>query len=81
MSRVITYAEAICEATDQCLGADANVYVMGLGVPDPKGVFGTTLGLKERQFRSKERARRPLFGEVAGMDMLPVAARAIVGQP
>ncbi len=48
MSRVITYAEAICEATDQCLAADANVYVMGLGVPDPKGVFGTTLGLKER---------------------------------
>ena len=37
--------------------------------------------LEERQFRAKERARRPLFGEVAGIDMLPVAARAIVGQP
>ncbi len=37
--------------------------------------------LEERQFRSKERAPRPLFGEVGGLEMLPVAARAIVAQP
>jgi len=48
VTRVITYAEAIREATDQCLASDPNVYVVGLGVPDPKGVFGTTLGLKEK---------------------------------
>jgi acetoin:2,6-dichlorophenolindophenol oxidoreductase subunit beta len=48
VSRTITYAEAIREATDQCLEADPRVIVMGLGVPDPKGVFGTTLGLAER---------------------------------
>lgn len=48
MSRTITYAEAVREATDQCLDADPRVLVLGLGVPDPKGVFGTTVGLAER---------------------------------
>ncbi|HXH33200.1 MAG TPA: transketolase C-terminal domain-containing protein [Plantibacter sp.] len=48
MSRTISYAEAVREATDQCLEADPRVLVMGLGVPDPKGVFGTTSGLAER---------------------------------
>ncbi|MCZ7644137.1 MAG: alpha-ketoacid dehydrogenase subunit beta [Planctomycetota bacterium] len=48
MSRHLTYAQAILEATDLCLGADPNVYLMGLGVPDPKGIFGTTLGLREK---------------------------------
>jgi len=28
--------------------ADPRVIVLGLGVPDPKGVFGTTLGLREK---------------------------------
>ncbi|MCB1107763.1 MAG: alpha-ketoacid dehydrogenase subunit beta [Chlamydiia bacterium] len=27
---------------------DPSVYIMGLGVPDPKGTFGTTLGLQEK---------------------------------
>jgi len=48
MSRVLTYAEAMREATDQCMARDPRVYVMGLGVTDPKGTFGTTLGLLER---------------------------------
>jgi pyruvate dehydrogenase E1 component beta subunit len=43
--RSIKYFEAIREATDLCMAKDPNVYVMGLGVPDPKGIFGTTLGL------------------------------------
>lgn len=42
------FHEAILEATDQLLAADGNVYVQGLGVPDPKGIFGTTLGLQEK---------------------------------
>ena len=46
--REITYAEAINEATDYCMGQDARVYVMGLGVPDPKGIFGTTVGLLDK---------------------------------
>jgi len=30
------------------MAQDENVYIMGLGVPDPRGVFGTTLGLQEK---------------------------------
>ena len=48
MSRELRYAEAVREATDLCLAADPTVYLMGLGVPDPKGVFGTTLGLQAK---------------------------------
>lgn len=47
-NRIITCAEAILEAQDQAMANDPNVYVMGLGVPDPKGVFGTTKGLQEK---------------------------------
>ncbi len=46
--RKLTYAQAILEATDQCLAKDKSVYIMGLGVTDPKGVFGTTLGLEKK---------------------------------
>lgn len=48
MTRTITYAEALREAQDLCLARDPSVYLMGLGVPDPKGIFGTTTGLQER---------------------------------
>lgn len=48
MSRELTYAAALCEALEDCLERDPSVYVMGLGAPDPKGVFGTTSGLLER---------------------------------
>lgn len=47
MTRTLNVAQAIREATDQCLSADPRVYVVGLGAPDPKGIFGTTLGLAE----------------------------------
>ena len=30
------------------MAKDPSVYIMGLGVPDPKGVFGTTLGLQQK---------------------------------
>ena len=52
MNRELKFFEAIREATDQCMGKDSSVYVMGLGVPDPKGIFGTTLGL-EKKYGSK----------------------------
>ena len=48
MSRQLSYAQALREATDLCLEHDPNVYVMGLGVPDPKGLFGSTEGLVEK---------------------------------
>ena len=47
MPRVITFAEAIREALDQAMAADKNVIVFGLGVDDPKAIFGTTAGLQE----------------------------------
>lgn len=47
MSRLITYAEAIREALDQAMEADERVIVYGLGVDDPKAIFGTTAGLQK----------------------------------
>jgi|TARA_B100001971_G_C18244866_1_gene573519 pyruvate dehydrogenase E1 component beta subunit len=46
--RRITYAESIHEALDQSMEECPSVFVIGEGVPDPKGIFGTTLGLKEK---------------------------------
>ena len=48
MNRIRKYHEALLEATDLCLARDPRVYLMGLGVPDPKGIFGTTLGLQQK---------------------------------
>ena len=48
MPRVITFAEAIREALDQAMAADESVIVFGLGVDDPKAIFGTTAGLQEK---------------------------------
>ena len=46
--RVISYKDAIFEATDQALARDPRVFVLGEGVDDPGGVFGTTKGLHEK---------------------------------
>ncbi len=46
--RELKYFQAVNEAIDQCMAKDPTVYIMGLGVPDPKGIFGTTLGLQEK---------------------------------
>lgn len=48
MSRLISYAEALREAQEYCLSTYPETYLMGLGVPDPKGIFGTTLGLQDK---------------------------------
>lgn len=42
MNRTITYSEAISEAIVQNMECDNSVFVMGLGVTDFKGIFGTT---------------------------------------
>ena len=42
------YYEALAQAIDQCMAKDDSVYIMGLGVPDPSGIFGTTKGLQEK---------------------------------
>lgn len=46
--RTRNFAEAIHESLDYNLTNDPSVYLMGLGVPDPKGIFGTTLGLQQK---------------------------------
>lgn len=46
--REISFIEAINEGTGEALASDNRVILMGLGVPDPKGIFGTTVGLRER---------------------------------
>ncbi len=46
-ARSLTYAAALYEATRQEMERDPSVFVFGLGVDDPKGMYGTTLGLHE----------------------------------
>ena len=66
MNRQINFAQAILEATKQCMECDPSVYIMGLGVTDPKGIFGTTLGLEKK------------FGSKRVLDM-PVAENGMTG--
>ena len=42
------FAEQINEGLDEILSSDQKALIMGLGVTDPKGIFGTTLGLIEK---------------------------------
>ena len=66
MSRNIKFKDAVLEATSLLLERDDSVILMGLGVPDPKGIFGTTLGLQER------------FGSSRVMD-IPTAENGVTG--
>ncbi|MDD5687476.1 MAG: alpha-ketoacid dehydrogenase subunit beta [Elusimicrobia bacterium] len=66
MANKITYAKAINEAMVQAMEMDKSVICYGLGVDDPKGIFGTTLGLKEK------------FGPERVFDM-PTAENAMTG--
>ncbi len=61
-----TYAAAILEATDQSMQKDKSVFIIGEGVPDPKQVFGTTKGLREK------------YGKDRVMDM-PISESALTG--
>jgi len=64
--RGLTYKEAILESTAQMLETDRSVFVIGEGVDDSGGVFGTTKGLHTR------------FGKDRVMDS-PLAENAITG--
>ena len=64
--RKITYANAINEAMVIAMQQSKNVITFGLGVPDPKGVFGTTIGLQEK------------FGKERVFDM-PTSENAMTG--
>lgn len=53
MERQLRYTEAIREALDIAMDADPSVFVIGEGVPDPKGIFGTTSGLEQKYGSSR----------------------------
>lgn len=46
--RRLSYGEAVREALFQALKSDPNVFVMGQGVDDPSGMFGSTLDLHKK---------------------------------
>ena len=48
MKRKITFSQSINESTSQLMRRDKKVIVLGLGVEDPKGVFGTLTKLKKK---------------------------------
>ncbi|MBI5234581.1 MAG: alpha-ketoacid dehydrogenase subunit beta [Deltaproteobacteria bacterium] len=64
--RGITFREALLEAFAELLENDPKVFIIGEGVDDAAGVFGTTKGLAER------------FGKARVMDT-PLAENALAG--
>src|SRR5690349_18827260 len=60
------FREAIRDATFEVMRRDPRVFVAGIGVPDLKGIFGTTLGLAEE------------FGAARAFD-IPLSENAIAG--
>ena len=66
MTRQIRYQDAIREAQAQILAADPRTYIIGLGVPGPTGIFGTTKDLQRD------------FGEDRVFDM-PSSENAMTG--
>lgn len=48
MERILTYAEAIREATEQEMARDSSVFVFGMGVDDHIAMWGTTAGLQKK---------------------------------
>jgi acetoin:2,6-dichlorophenolindophenol oxidoreductase subunit beta len=64
--RQITYVEAILEALNQSMDQDERVIVIGEGVPDPKAIFNSTFGLREK------------FGDERVFDM-PLSENGVTG--
>lgn len=64
--RNMTFAQAINEAMHQAMAKDPSVFCYGLGVDDPKRIFGTTKDLQEA------------FGEDRVFDM-PTSENAMLG--
>src|SRR5512143_3345881 len=47
VQREVSFVQAVNEALHIAMESDASVICYGLGVDDPKAIFGTTKGLKE----------------------------------
>jgi len=65
-SRPVKFSRAIHEALDLSLAADPRVFLLGLGISDPIGVFGTTRDLVKK------------YGERRVQDM-PISENAMTG--
>ncbi len=65
-ARELSYRDAIKEALSQALERDKRVFLIGEGIDDPGGVFGTTVGLAQK------------FGRDRVMDM-PIAENGLTG--
>jgi acetoin:2,6-dichlorophenolindophenol oxidoreductase subunit beta len=48
VTRILKYVDALREGTADLMAADRNVFVIGLGVPGPTGIFGSTTKLLDR---------------------------------
>lgn len=66
MARVITFADALAEATVLAMERDPSVFVMGVGVDDPGGIFGST------------RAAHLRFGDARVFDV-PISENTLTG--
>ncbi len=66
MEKLKLFSEAILDATENMLQTDKSVILIGLGVPDPKGIFGTTSGLQKK------------FGEERVFDC-PISENSVTG--
>ena len=64
--RNITYRQAIKEALTQALETDRRTFILGEGVDDPGGIFGTTAGLQAK------------FGKSRVLD-IPIAENGMTG--
>jgi pyruvate dehydrogenase E1 component beta subunit len=64
--RELSYRDALREAQDQALELDGRVFLIGEGIDDPGGVFGSTTGLVEK------------YGRQRVMDM-PLAENGLTG--
>src|SRR3989338_11227399 len=54
MARTITFREAISEAFVQAFSQDPALVMMGCGVTDPKGIFGTTVEVAKKIGRDRD---------------------------
>ena len=61
MERILSYVEAIREATDQEMARDPAVLVFGLDVDDPLAIQGTTKGLPQK-YGAEARLRHAVVG-------------------
>jgi pyruvate dehydrogenase E1 component beta subunit len=77
-SRVLSYAGALLETMDAGLAANPNAFIMGQGVDDFKGIFGSTTGLAEK-YGPKRVFDVPLMEE--GMTGIAIGASLVGDYP